>query len=190
MRSRQRNNYEAYGDVFFCTSTVVGFVELFDNKYICDIFVEDIAYYQKRGDFSVISYIIMPNHFHLVIKPNRKLSISTVIGNLKRISSRHITRWLEKNNERIIMTQLAEYATQEPAKNCRVWKPRFDSFVITNESTLRQKIEYIHNNPVRAGLVFQPTDWRYSSAGNYARLNNNKLDVDIEWRSLSSGRGS
>ena len=180
----------ANGDLFFCTSTIVGFVELFINRHLCEIFVNDISFYQERGDYSVIAYVLMPNHFHLVIKTNGTLSISTIIGNLKRISSRHITQWLEKRNEKSLIAQLSEYAKIEPAKNCRVWKPRFDSLTITNENTLRQKIEYIHNNPVKAGFVVQPTDWRYSSAGNYSGHKENKLDVDIEWKSLSSGRGS
>ena len=64
---------------------------------------------------------------------------------------------------------------------------RFDSFVITNEDTLRQKIEYIHNNPVRAGLVREATEWLYSSAVNYAGLSDVLIPVDIEWKCLDYG---
>ena len=70
----------------------------------------------------------------------------------------------------------------EPSK---VWKPRFDSLVITNMDTLCQKIEYIHNNPVKKQLAAKPEDWLYSSARNYAGVENVLIDVDTNWDCLT-----
>lgn len=206
MRGRNRNKYEAYGNVFFCTTTIVGFIEIFDRYPLCKLLIDDIAFYQNRGDYCLLAYVIMPNHFHLVVKTNNDVTISQCIGNLKRISSRHINAWLDQNRETSFLTQLEDCARQEPAKDCRIWKPRFDSLVITQEKTLRQKIEYIHNNPVKAGLVFKPDEWRYSSARNYRAgrnpflpanngLGDAMINVDIDWNCLgygamSSGKGS
>jgi len=75
----------------------------------------------------------------------------------------------------------------EPTKDSKVWEYRFDSFVITNENTLHQKIDYIHNNPVKVGLVSEPTQWRYSSARNYAGFDKLLVPVDVEWRCLDYG---
>ena len=58
--------------------------------------------------------------------------------------------------------------SRESGKGTAVGKPRFDSLVIISESTLRQKIEYTHTNPVRKRLVREPWHWHYSSAAAYA----------------------
>jgi hypothetical protein len=87
-----------------------------------------------------------------------------------------------------MINMIARCAANKPAGHCRIWKPRFDWFVINNENTLRQKIEYIHNNPIKKGLVEVPTEWVYSSARNYAGYCECKLKVDTEWESLGYGK--
>jgi putative transposase len=195
MRGRRRSDFEQYGDIFFITSSVVGFVKLFNLKSLCDIMIDGLIYYQSREDFTILAYVIMPEHFHLVIKVSKGLTVSKCIGNFKRITSRKITSELEGTRNKGFLSSLRKSAMLEPTKDSRVWEYRFDSFVITNENTLRQKIDYIHNNPVKAGLVSEPTQWRYSSARNYADLDGFIVPVDVEWRCLDyglepSGRGS
>jgi putative transposase len=195
MRGRRRSDFEQYGDIFFITSSVVGFVKLFNLKSLCDIMIDGLIYYQSREDFTILAYVIMPEHFHLVIKVSKGLTVSKCIGNFKRITSRKITSELEGTRNKGFLSSLRKSAMLEPTKDSRVWEYRFDSFVITNENTLRQKIDYIHNNPVKAGLVSEPTQWRYSSARNYADLDGIIVPVDVEWRCLDyglepSGRGS
>lgn len=62
--------------------------------------------------------------------------------------------------------------------------PRFDCFVIDSLDTLRQKIDYIHANPVRKGLVDDPAHWPYSSAAAYAGSKSPIIPVDTEWQSI------
>jgi putative transposase len=137
----------------------------------------------------------MPNHFHIILKTNTEIFISTCVGNLKRLTSRLISRWLRENGETELLKLLSARAKEEPAKDCKIWKPRFDCFVITNEMTLRQKIEYIHNNPVKKEHAKDAIKWPHSSVHNYAGLVNCPLKVDIDWLCLGydklpSGKGS
>lgn len=62
--------------------------------------------------------------------------------------------------------------------NYRLWKDRFDYLMIITEKTLKIKIDYIHNNPVKAGLVENFTDWKYSSARNYYLGDNSVINID------------
>ena len=80
---------------------------------------------------------------------------------------------------------LKNNAALEPAKDCRVWKPRFDCLVIFKEETLIQKIQYCHLNPVRKGLAITPEDWPCSSARNYAERKDILLEVDCDWKCLA-----
>jgi REP element-mobilizing transposase RayT len=157
--------------------------------------IDNFRFYQERGDFIILAYVIMPNHFHVVLNTKDKISISKCIGNLKRITSRSISARLREIGDLNTLNILAEHANNESSKDCRVWKPRFDCFVINNENTLRLKIEYVHFNPVRKGLVANAADWPYSSAGNYAGVTNGAIVVDNKWRCLGyddlpSGKGS
>ena len=155
MRSRDRNYFENITRVYFVTTTIVGFLEILDED-IYRIIINDLRYYQDRRDFVLISYVLMPNHIHLVLNTKEGHSISQCMGNLKRLTSRHITSYLQNNNDLYILEMLKNNAALEPAKDCRVWKPRFDCLVIFKEETLIQKIQYCHLNPVRKGLAITP----------------------------------
>ena len=137
----------------------------------------------------------MTNHLHLVVRIKSELSISQIIGNLKRITSRQIGDWLSRTGNHKMVETLATKAKLEPSRHSKVWKPRFDCLVITDENTLWEKIGYIHYNPVRGGLVSDPADWVYGSARDYAGYSETLVPVDVEWdclvhTSLPSGRGS
>lgn len=184
MRSRDRLSFEANGDVYFITSTVVGFVNVFVHENLCRIFVDCVDFCQKRGDFVLLAWVLMPNHFHLILKRNETSDVSKIIGNLKRFTSRKIGEKLVGLGMTDILSNLKQATLQEPAQDSSVWKPRFDSLVITSESILKQKIEYTHFNPVRKGLAAEPAKWAYSSASAYAGVSDPILPVDTEWRCL------
>jgi len=183
MRSRNRQNYEACGNIFFVTSTIVGFHNLFSIDKICDIFISKLKFYIERGDFVLLAYVLMPNHIHIILKPNNEIPISKIIGSLKRITSREISDFLGQANMTGLANKIKISATHEPQAS-RIWKPRFDCFVINSEKTLVQKIEYIHANPVKAGFVDKAEDWKYSSAADYCGRRISLIDTDTEWRCL------
>jgi len=184
MRSRNRQYYEKFAELFFITSTVVGFIDLFQSEATYEILISSLRFCQSRGDFTIIGYVLMPNHFHILVKIKKDRSISAIIGNMKRHTSRSITKYLESTHQTDMLDKLAREASKEPADDSRIWKPRFDCLVLRNEETIRQKLEYIHFNPVRRNLTDDPIGWRYSSARNYAGLSDVPLEVDINWESL------
>jgi len=181
MRSRNRADFEAHGEVHFITSTVVGFINVFDHAPACEIFVECLRFCQARGDFTLLAWVLMPNHFHLVAKRAENKSISEVIGGLKRYTARQIGQLRAGREMRQTLDRVRRAASRESGKGTAIWKPRFDSFVITSEGALRQKIEYIHSNPVRKGMVMEPWQWRYSSASAYTGNDGIGVPVDTDW---------
>ena len=184
MRSRDRQHYEAYGNLYFITSTVVGFINIFKHKETCDIFVNCLRFYQDRGEMNILAWILMPNHFHLVIMVKDKTNISKLIGGIKRYTSRQIGNLRELDKFKRLFNKVKEAARLESGKDVSIWKPRFDSYVITSENVLKQKIEYIHFNPVRKNLVEYPWQWYYSSAAVYDAKPGIDLSVDTNWECL------
>ena len=188
MRSRNRQDFEAHGEVYFITSTVVGFINVFDHTPAGNVFVECLRFCQKRGDFTLLAWVLMPNHFHLVIKRAENKSISELIGNLKRYTARQIGQLCSCREMQQTLDRIRCASSRESGKGTAVWKPRFDSLVITSENTLRQKIEYTHTNPVRRRLVQEPWHWHYSSAAVYAGHSGIDVPVDTDWRCLGYDR--
>ncbi len=66
-------------------------------------------------------------------------------------------------------------------ENFRMWQPRFDDVIIYSEKQFRIKIEYIHNNPVKAGLVPAAKDYEYSSARDWLTNEKGLVPLDKNW---------
>lgn len=196
MRSRNRNDYERHGDVYFVTSTVAGFVDIFRHHRACEIFVDNLRFYQDRGDFTLLAWVLMPNQFHLVLKRSHGETISQIIGNIKRLTARRVGQLRTRADMCNTFDRLTVAASMEPGKGTALWKPRFDCLVIVSVDTLRQKVEYIHTNPVRKGLAVSSDQWPYSSAAQYAgKSEDDRLPVDVDWVCIGldnqpSGKGS
>lgn len=172
----------ASGLVFFVTTTLIDFRPLLLNDSYYRLIANSLNYMQRRGDFTLIAYCIMPTHLHLVLQTSGEKSISDIMRDFKKYTSFRIRKRLENDGHHGIVESLR--LSPGSRQVFKVWMDRFDDLLITNEETLRTKIEYIHQNPVRAGLVERDIDWPYSSARNY-HLNDNSL-VEVRWVSVVS----
>ena len=104
-----------------------------------------------------MGYVLMPSHLHALIGFSEVEKLSEFIQSFKSLSSR-----------RIKQLKLAKYNNKLYANGMfSLWKPRFDDIIITSEKQFKIKLEYIHNNPVKAGLVAKASDWKYSSAADW-----------------------
>ena len=134
--------------------------------------------------FLLLAYVIMPDHLHVITDSPR--TPSEVLRFIKgTIGHRVIEHLKEKNYE----SSLAKLRHTEQKRNYRysLWEHDSNTFQIHSESMLMQKVNYIHLNPVRAGLVEQAKDYRWSSAQSWLRcsLEEEPLTVDydqIAWR--------
>ena len=110
--------------------------------------------------YLLLAWCIMPNHLHVLIEP--KVSLSTIVQSWKSYTG----RWAMKH--------VAELGLRAPRVHApRVWMPDYWDRFIRDEKHLHSVIDYIHNNPVKAGLCHKKTDWPWSSAC-YFPLNNDE----------------
>jgi putative transposase len=154
IRKRIRNDEPA---LVFVTTTVIDFIPIFNISAVAEAALiqldETISVYKAK----IPGYVLMPTHLHMLLGLSRLSDLSRFMQSYKSLSTRRISR-----------LNLGDYRQrlQHDGKS-RLWKPRFDDLVITSEKQFRIKLEYIHNNPVKAGLVARTGDWSYSSAGNW-----------------------
>jgi len=120
--------------------------------------VDAIAFYRRRGDWRVGGFAVMINHIHLVVSQT---------GPDLRDTVRDFKKWVFRR---------LKGPGAEP-----LWERRFDDNAIQHEAEMLEVIQYIHCNPVRAGVVGRPEDYFWSSARNYAGLTPVAMEVDKEW---------
>ncbi len=141
----------------FVTTTVTDWVPVFGDKRLAECVLTTFGEGLTRQKVSCIAYVLMPSHLHAVIGVTDYSLISRFMQSFKIISSKNLKEQLGHNFlERI--TNSGKY---------HFWQPRYDELVITSEKQFRTKIQYIHTNPVRAGLVREAVDWVYSSARSW-----------------------
>ena len=129
--------------------------------------------YEKK--ISVFSYVIMPNHVHVLLHfPTMPRSLNTVIGTAKRFMAYEIIKNLEKNNETLLLEELYSNVSKRERKKKqrhKVFEESFDAKECQSMKFILEKIKYIHHNPVskRWQLVNDFTDYEYSSASFYEK---------------------
>jgi REP element-mobilizing transposase RayT len=127
----------------------------------------------------VLAYVIMPSHFHWIVEVDPKLgTISDIMRDIKKYSAGDILEEIEKTDNHLSKIFKAA-AKGFPTQKRKLWIPRFDDEVIRNEKMFWVNLHNIHNNPVEAGLVNRPEEYKYSSAGNYKSGDQSVLEVDV-----------
>lgn len=107
--------------------------------------VHDAIFFYHGKKYNVISWCIMPNHVHVLIEVMKNISLSSILHSWRSFSSNEINKVLNRSG--------------------RLWMPEyFDRFIRDNDH-FNNVVDYIHNNPVKAGLVDDPTKYKWSSAG-------------------------
>lgn len=113
---------------------------------------------------SILGFVLMPSHIHIVLFFEGKPQCSEYMRDFKKYTSRQIRLKLQSEQYKDIVQQL-EYEVNR--QHYKVWQTRFDAVVIRYSSVLHTKLVYIHNNPVKKGLVEEDWQWKWSSAAWY-----------------------
>ncbi len=171
-------------NIFFVTTTIVGFTRVFVKEIYCKILIENILHYQKKYKFKILAYVIMPSHFHWIVIVDKNFgTISDIMRDIKKYSAWDIMDEIMKN-DKDLMSVFIEEAKKYPNHKRKFWMQRFDDEVIRNEKMFLTKLHYIHNNPVETGLVNKPESYKFSRAQNYVYADNSILEVDTEYAGI------
>jgi putative transposase len=169
---------------FYLTSVTKDRLPVFRTAAIADITCKAIAEARKSGGFFIFAYVLMLDHLHLVTDSERKSK--DIHRFVNGIVARRVINYLKENNATASLAKLSCHRSD--GSQFSLWQHHPDTRLLWNEEMLRQRIQYTHLNPVRAGLVDHPNDWRWSSARIFhgKRSDDEPLEVDLdelEWRS-------
>jgi putative transposase len=164
MRNPLRRYY-GRGDVHFVTFSCYRRRPLLGTQRARDCFVEILDQVRSRFGFRLIGYVVMPEHVHLLISEPRTGDPSKALQVLKQNVSRELRREGSKSSSERISIQFGD--TGEP--EAHFWQRRFYDFNVWSAAKVREKLEYMHANPVKRKLVEHPKEWAWSSWSHYEK---------------------
>jgi putative transposase len=168
--------------VYYMTFTVVGWIDIFSRQRYRDIVIESFKYCHQHKGLHLHTYVIMSNHIHLIVSVDDGYSISAFVRDCKKFTAKRILDDLESNNtesrKEWMLHQFKYYASRHSRnEQYQLWSHDNHFIELFSSAVIQQKIDYIHQNQVRTGLVYRAEDYVYSSASNYAEMDP-IIDID------------
>jgi REP element-mobilizing transposase RayT len=164
-------------DTYFVTLTVVNWIDVFTRLSYRDMLIDNLKYCQNEKGLEVYSYVIMSNHIHLIGRSIEE-PLSNVLRDFKTFTSKELFKAIKNNpkeSRKDWIIKLLQNAGQKNVlnKNHQFWQNNNQPILISSTRQFLVKQNYIHQNPVQAGIVENDFDYLYSSANE-----NNPLEVD------------
>ena len=160
--------------IHFITFAVVEWVDVFTRSEYKDILVESLSFCQEKKGLILYCWCIMSNHVHFMASAQNK-NLSDILRDFKKFTSTQITTAILKNpqeSRKNWMVDIFRNAAKENSRNTgyQFWRQDNHPIECFSFDFTKQKLDYIHNNPVAAGIVFNPEDYLYSSANEFSAI--------------------
>ncbi|MBS3965063.1 MAG: transposase [Methylomonas sp.] len=148
----------------FVTCTVLHWIPIFTRPTTVEIVLDSLRFLMSEG-LQVYAYVILENHLHMLVQSQQ---LDRDMARFKSHTARQLITYLAENNVKPVLEQLAFYKkAHKDDRAYQLWQEGYHPEWIQNDDMMRQKVDYIHHNPVKRGYVDFPEHWRYSSARNY-----------------------
>jgi putative transposase len=156
----------------FVTTAVNGWTPVLADPTLAREVALQLSETTTHFETSIIAYVIMPSHVHALLGVKRIEDLSRLMQAFKAIATSRIVPLMSE-------TQRAQFGAN---RQFRLWRPRFDDLIVRSEEQFRTKIEYIHNNPVKARLCERGWDYEFSSARDWLLGESGVIPIDKSWR--------
>ncbi len=175
-----RSRYKIYEPTapHFITCTILHWIPIFTRVESTEIIFESLRHLQKSDDLKINAYVILENHMHLVVSSD---DLALSMKKFKSFTAKEILKLLQKRNAKTILEQLAFYKKVHKSDSTyQLWQEGIQPKLIQNSAMMQEKIDYIHNNPVKRGYVDEAKHWRYSSARDYEGIDG-LIEIERFW---------
>ena len=129
------------------------------------------------------AWIIMSNHLHLILSANSGFTISNILRDFKKFTSKQIIKAIQENSResrKAWMIYMFERAGKRNSNNkdFQFWRQDNHPIELSTPVILKERLDYLHENPVRAGIVFEPQEYVYSSAVDYYTKRKGLIEIE------------
>ena len=165
--------------VYFVTYSIVQWLPVFVSDAPCRIITDSLKFCHEKKGLCTNAYVIMPTHMHAIFFDrtfdNERLQRS--LADFRKFTGRSLSDYCAAHMPKCFLETLRESSTVDRER--RFWQPSRHPEAIQSENFWRQKLDYLHENPCRKGLVTRAADWRFSSAAYYVSDSEKSCDVTI-----------
>lgn len=168
--------------LYFITLTIVKWVNVFSDMGNIDIIVKSLQFCQMKKGLIIHCWCIMPNHLHLIIsRSDQKFSLSEILRDFKKFTSKEIVVALQSGNSHPSYLNIFRNEATKIKRNryYKVWKDGNHPIGLDTNFLMDQKVDYIHDNPVKAGLCATPEEYEWSSARDYYLSHKGLLELEF-----------
>ena len=169
------------GPVYYITTVVQDRLRLFTRPaYVIPLF-DSLIYYRSHYRFGLLGYVVMPDHLHLLIWPQRADEVDAILRDFKTFTAKRIVRQAQAEADRALLARFCAAGAESGRSEHKVWQASFWEQDVYSDKYLREKLVYLHRNPVRAGLATKPEEYPYSSYRSYLTGEEWFIKVDRRW---------
>ncbi|MHB9055781.1 MAG: REP-associated tyrosine transposase [Paludibacteraceae bacterium] len=159
--------------VYFVSFAVVEWIDLFTRNEYKDILLDSLRYCQREKGMEIYAWCIMSNHVHLIFRSIKDEKPELLLGSFKSFTSKALVKTMKENlqesRKEWLLKQFEDAGKKSSnVKQYQLWRHDNKPIELWSNKVLDEKLNYIHNNPVEEGLVFNPEQYVYSSAVDYA----------------------
>jgi REP element-mobilizing transposase RayT len=150
--------------LYYVTFSVVAWLPVFIDESACEIVTDSFNFCIRNKHLRVNAFVIMPTHLHAILFDDGFDSerLKRTLDDMRRFTGRHLADHAAKYLPRCFTDEFRRQASEDRKR--RFWQPTQHPMGIFSDGFWREKIEYLHQNPCRKGMVMRPEDWRFSSA--------------------------
>lgn len=157
--------------LYFVTYTVVNWIDLFTKTAYKDVLIKSLEHCIEQKGLEIYAWCLMTNHVHLIIGTHGD-SMEDILRDHKKHTSKELLRTIqnstsESRRDWILAQFLKAGRANSNNTNYQLWQQHNKPMELYSAEVMYQKLDYIHNNPVKAGFVDRPEHWLYSSANDY-----------------------
>ena len=177
---------------YYLTSVTKDRLPVFRKAPLKDLACEALDEARRSAGFLLLAYVLMTDHLHAIIAS--ELKPSKVLQYVNGIIGHRVISFLKTNGHALSLEKL-RHAKKDRGYQYSLWDHHPNAKVLTSEDVVLQKVKYVHQNPVRAGLVSDADEYRWSSVRCWAGTarEDEPLIVDIDkiaWRRTLRGIAS
>jgi REP element-mobilizing transposase RayT len=158
--------------LYFMTFTIIGWIDLFIRDEYRDCILDSFKFCIDHKGFNLHAYVIMTSHIHLIASSREGHKLQETIRDMKKFTSKQLINLIktipESRREWMLNKFEDEAKRTKRGKDHILWQEGYHAKQIVTNNFLEQKLNYIHENPVKAGFVSKAADYTYSSARNYS----------------------
>ncbi len=175
------NHIYVEGHIYYLTVVVYNRLNLFIRPNFIIPIYDSLNFYRYKQAFKILGYVIMPDHLHLLIWPYGKAVISDIMRDFKTFTAKRIIKQAEVEHRQDLLDAFQKAGMETARSDNKVWQDDFWDTLVFSEKFLRQKLNYIHRNPMRTGLVDDVVAYPYSSYRNYEFDDKTQIEIDNDW---------